>query len=476
MDPLSQKLSAYAAGDFLPMHMPGHKRRPLHTPALPWAWDITEIDGFDDLHDPSGILAEGMAAAARLWGSENAFYLVGGSTAGLLSALHAALPRGSTLLVARNCHKSVYHGLELLDLTPVYLHPPTDPQTGLCGSIPPAAVERALEENPKIRALLLTSPTYDGVLSDLPALAQICHSRGVALLVDEAHGAHLGFGPFPAGTVAAGADVVVQSLHKTLPSLTQTALLHRQGDLVSPTKLARSLGIFQTSSPSYPLMASMEGCVALLEGRGHALAQSWMEALHAFDRAILPLKHLCVLCHGGDSLDHHPAFFGFDPSKLVICTQNTTLTGPRLMAILRQEHHIELEMAAPSYATAMTGLGDTPETLERLAQALLAVDRACTPQTAVPLPALPPIPCRVFPAGLALEQEGPSLPFAQCAGQVAGEYLWAYPPGIPLVVPGEVLTPDLLTHFSALLAAGVNLHAAGGSEPGHIRVCLAENP
>ena len=470
---LAQRLAHYASGPVTPFHMPGHKRRPLHSPALPWALDITEIAGFDDLHDPAGILAESMERSAALWGSQRAWYLVNGSTGGILAALHAALPRGSRLLAARNCHKAFYHALELLDLDPVFLQPPMDSLSGVSGSLSPAEVEAALNIHPDIRVLFLTSPTYDGVLSDLPTLCSLCHSRGVAVLVDEAHGAHLGFPPFPPGAVAAGADLVVQSLHKTLPSLTQTAILHWQGSLLDPVRVSRSLGIFETSSPSYPLMASMDGCVRLLEAEGAPLFQAWKNRLDAFDRAILPLKHLRVLCHGRDRLEFHPAFWGFDPSKLLISTQGTALTGPELMERLRRDFQIELEMAAPSYATAMTGPGDSPQALERLADALLAIDGVLS---SIPLrrsPPPPPLPERVLPAGRALELDSRPLPFDETVGEVCAEYLWAYPPGIPLITPGERVPPVFPLLCRSFALAGVPLRSTAGNPSGLLQVVRA---
>lgn len=468
---LGKLLADHGDGPDRSFHMPGHKQRALHTPDLPWKLDVTEIHGFDDLHDPSGVLAAGMARAAALWGSEEARYLVNGSSGGILAALHAALPRGSSLLVARNCHKSVYHALELLDLTPIFLQPEIDPAFGVAGSMSVAAVADALDKHPEVKALMLVSPTYDGVLSDVASLCLLCHSRGIPVIVDEAHGSHLGFAPFPKGAVAAGADLVIQSVHKTLPSLTQTALLHRQGTLIDPPRLARSLNIFQSSSPSYPLMASIDGCVRLVEEQKDVLFPAWMDALKGFDRRISSLKHLKVLCYGGDTLEDHPVFFGHDPSKIVISTRGTTLTGPALMTQLREVSHIEAEMAAPGYATAMTGLGTTMEDLTALADALLTIDGqlSATPENAVSFAA--PVPKRILPAGQALDREAEVLPLEQAVGRIAAEYLWAYPPGIPLVVPGEEISPEFPALCARYEAAGVHLKHTGRTDAHTIAVC-----
>ncbi len=465
---LARRLADYAAGGTVPFHMPGHKRRALHSPGLPWELDITEIHGFDDLQDPAGVLLDVMKLAARLWGSERAFLLVNGSTGGILAGLHAVLPRGATLLMARNCHKAAYHAVELLGLEPVFLQPPVDACTGVAGSLAVEVVAQALEAHPQAKGLLLTSPTYDGVLSDVGGLCELCHSRGIPVLVDEAHGAHLGFSPFPRGAVAAGADLVVQSLHKTLPSLTQTALLHVQGGLVDGEKVARSLGMFQTSSPSYPLMASVDGCLRLIRD-DPAVFERWFGLLDRFDRGAAGLRRLEVLCHGRDSLGNHPDFWGFDPSKLVICCRGGGVTGPRLMERLRREYGLELEMAAPAYATAMTGAGESQESLEALLGALLEVDASLAARAAEAGFRTPAVPERVLgPAG-ALERAWVALPVGEAVGRVAAQYLWAYPPGIPLLVPGERVPAGFPELLESYLDAGVALKSPAPA--GAVRVC-----
>ena len=278
---------------------------------------------------------------------------------------------------------------------PVYLPVPADEAAGAAGSLPPETVAAALADHPEARLVIVTSPTYEGVVSDVAAIVDLAHAAGVPVLVDEAHGAHLGFSPaFPTGAVAAGADVVIQSLHKTLPSLTQTALAHWRRGLVDGEALARYLTVFQTSSPSYLLMGSMDRCVGLLAARGREIFAAYEKNLAVFDRDILPLRKLRVLCHGGDALADHPAFYAFDPGKLVISTRGTSMTGPTLMDTLRRDYGIELEMALGGYALVMTSICDTPETLGRLSAALLEIDRGLEAAPWPDSPAACPIPPR----------------------------------------------------------------------------------
>ena len=238
---------------------------------------------------------------------------------GILAAIRAAVvSSGRTAVIcARNCHKSVYHAIELNRLTAHWLVPPVDPAFGIYGSITPAMVADALRACPDAAAVILTSPTYEGVLSDLAAIAALCHAANVPLIVDEAHGAH--YLPLAAahgwqgGAIAAGADVIIQSPHKTLPSLTQTALLHWNSSFIPPQELERQLDVFETSSPSYPLMASLDGCTGLLAEHGDAWFAAWRARLQRFSGAVRPLRRLRVLCHGMDDVRRRLIFSGNTP-------------------------------------------------------------------------------------------------------------------------------------------------------------------
>lgn len=426
---LLDKLKDYTASDVLPMHMPGHKRM---VERFPWlaelgcGLDITEIDGFDNLNDPQGLFRDLELRAARLWGARESVCLVNGSTAGVLAAVRTALERGGELLLSRGCHKSVYHGAELTGAVTRYLTPEIDQDIGIWGPVTAKEVARKLEAYPNVRLVTVTSPTYEGVISDVAAIAQVCHSAGVPLLVDEAHGAHLGFGGFPDSAVRCGADLVVHSLHKTLPSLTQTAILHIGGDLIDPADVRRNTAIVQSSSPSYLLTASIDGCVSYLEREGEAAAGQWFAALRDFYGSLCDLKNLSLL-----HMRHR------DPSKLVISTAGTDMTGRNLMALFRDRFRIELEMAAGQYVVAMTGMGDTAKTLTRFAEAIRAADAMCRKTGAEPVKKTFSLPEQKMIISKALTAKGGFRELKAAIGKISGEYVWAYPPGAPLLVPGE---------------------------------------
>ena len=466
--PLLERLLAHRDGGYLSLHMPGHKENESLAPwldTLSAGLDITELPGFDDLHAPEDILAESMERAAALFGSGESLYQVNGSTGALLAAVRGSTRRGDRVLVARNCHKAVHHALELCGLEPVYLVPPTVEPFGLAGSIPPELVEEALTEHPDVKLIVYPSPTYDGVLSDTGRICEIAHIRGIPVLVDEAHGAHLGLtGDFPPGAVAQGADLVAASLHKMLPSLTQTAVLHINGDLVDRREVRRQAGIFQSSSPSYLLMASMDGCVRLLEERREELFAAWVRRLREFDRLASGLKYLHLMGHGAEAGRTCPGVFALDPAKIVISTGDSALTGVELMRRLRAEYNIELEMALDSYAVAMTGPGNDDEMPHRLAEALLALDEACGPaKEEKPVVSDYAVPPREMGIEAAAKSQSESLPLREAVGRVSGGYLWAYPPGIPLVVPGEVVTGELTETVERLSRAGVKLVGVGNA-------------
>ncbi len=406
---MDRELAAYGRSNAYPFHMPGHKRQ--LDGLNPYAVDITEIAGFDNLHHASGLIAEAQERAARLYGADYSYFLVNGSTCGILAAISDAVPRGGRVLMARNCHKSVYHALALREATIDYVYPaPT--RTGIQGQIPVAAVEAALKSAPLEKTtdiqqkdiqhqsvdaeklnlekndadlyqkeqkeqlpysvVIVTSPTYEGVVSDIEGIARTAHAHGIPLIVDAAHGAHLGFTEaFPPSSLACGADAVITSVHKTLPSLTQTALLHLKGTRISPQRVEEYLDIYETSSPSYVLMASIDRCIHLMEAEGTARLQQLAQNLETFHKRMAGLQHLHLLRKEELTADEA---YDFDPSKLLIFTTGTGMTGVQLADRLRREYDLELEMACGIFALALTSLMDTPEAFRRLGDALLAID------------------------------------------------------------------------------------------------------
>lgn len=457
-------LQGNAENGAYPFHMPGHKRNTtLLGTELPYALDITEIDGFDDLHAPRGVLADLQARLAHLYGVKSSFALVGGSTCGILAGIASVCRRGDRILLARNCHKSVYNAVELLGLQPIYIQPPVDPVSGIVGSVPPESVRAAFDAHKGIRLAVVTSPTYDGVISDIRAIAQIVHGRDIPLLVDAAHGAHLAFTEQKARcAVTCGADVVIQSLHKTLPALTQCAAAHIGGDLVSPSVFAKYLSVFETSSPSYVLLASVSACVRFLEENAENAFAAYAERLARFSASCLELTGLFVLCKGRDTLRAHPVFFDFDAGKLPIVTARTALDGAALCKRLRREFALEGEMAAFSYALCMTSVCDTDAGFLRLSDALLTIDRAALSRT-TPDFGTPPLPqVRLSPYEASMQSTHP-LPLHACIGKISAQTLWFYPPGVPILVAGEEIDENTVQLLESAALNDITVYCAEGA-------------
>lgn len=485
---LPDRLAEHIKSGGYPYHMPGHKRN------LPVSdridrdagqilrqaarMDITEIDGFDNLHAPEGILQEAMEKAARLYGADSAFYSVNGSTAGILTAISAAVPWGGTLIMARNCHRSVYHGIYLRRLKPVYLYPPAAGETDLAGAVSPEQVERALCQHPEAAAVLIVSPTYDGVTADVAAIAEIAHAHGKPLLVDSAHGAHFGFHPaFPESAVRCGADYTVVSLHKTMPCLTQTALLLVNAARADLRRVRMFESMYQTSSPSYVLMAAMDACMDLVQERGSGLWETFFEDRAAFYRQTERLRFLRVLSSGKtpDGREKEDTKAGavqgspldgvcLDPCKILIHTAESGLSGKALSDILRERYQLQMEMAAGEYVTAIMTCCDTKEGWERLAVALLEIDASCRQGTGERKGRLPVYPRleTVLPLSDALDGQRETVPLEAARGRVSADFIHLYPPGIPIVVPGERLEETVIGLLRQLLRQGFFVQGVNG--------------
>lgn len=455
---LYDQLRDYAKSDYYPFHMPGHKRR-LGEFMNPIETDITEIEGFDNLHHAEGILKEAQERAAAVYGSENTYFLVNGSTAGILGAVSACTSIGGKILMARNCHKAVYHSVLIRELDAVYIYPQQEQGIGLNCGLSPEKIRELLITAPDIQAVIITSPSYDGVVLDVEKIADICHTYQKPLIVDEAHGAHFGFHPyFPKNSIGKGADIVIHSLHKTMPAFTQTGLIHLNGSLVDQAVLERYLGIYQTSSPSYLLMAGVDQCIRMLEESGDRLFGEFVENLEQFRTKTGELQMVGLA--GKEELAGEKDVADLDLSKLILYIKNGSMSGNELYEELLQHYHLQLEMAAGDYALALTSIGDTREGFDRLYQALEEINRRLLAKDPVQLEKrsyagmnnLTEMPvCR------AVERRMERILLENAIGRIAGEFVYLYPPGIPLIVPGEKISGEFVENVLQYREKGFSL-------------------
>lgn len=451
MQKLYDALIEYGNSDYVPFHMPGHKRVLMEFDN-PYSFDITEIDGFDNLHHAQGIIRDAQKFAATVCQSDETHFLVNGSSCGILSAIFSATEQNGEIIMARNCHKSVYHAAELRQLKTHYLYPEALKE-GILGSISAEMAEEAILKYPDAKALILTSPTYDGVVSDIKRIVRTAHAKGVTVIVDEAHGAHfLKESGFPKSAVRCGADIVIQSTHKTLPALTQTALIHIHQDYRWREKVRKYLTMFQTSSPSYVLMASIDSAMHWYTEEGREAYKAYLNRLKKLRAAFtMQLKHLTLLTP--------EEVFDYDISKVLLSTRNCNISGEELHRRLLKKYHIQSEMVSAHYVLFMTSVADTEEFYARFLEAVLEIDAGLEenplPKQAMEELGRPKALMRIWEAA---EKKKKSVPLLESMGEISASYVFIYPPGIPLLTPGEKISERCVRQLQYYLEEGLEVH------------------
>lgn len=478
---LFEELKTYGESDFYPFHMPGHKRNPdSGFLSEMYKIDITEIDGFDNLHQAEGIIKNAQEKAASLYHSKETFYLINGSTVGILTSIAALSDRGKKLIMARNCHKAVYHGAFLNHLETEYIYPKMIEEFGISDGITAQQVEDKIQEiilregisdeqaGKLIAGIVVTSPTYDGILSDVRGIVKIAHSYGIPVIVDQAHGAHFGFHPaFPENAVSEGADLVIHSTHKTLPAPTQTALLHYNSLLVSLETVKKYLRIYQSSSPSYVLMAGIDSCMDFVKREGQERLEQLLIFRKELSERAKELKKIKIypsmLERGINGHDISKIFFQGteEPGRLLISVRGSEFTGQQLYDVLRETYHLQMEMCASDYVIAILSMMDRKEGFDRLWKALSETDKLLTntekntKEEKTQFPEYchfqPDVVLKISDAYMAEEE---SVPLREAKGRIVSEFVNLYPPGIPLLVPGEKIDDKMIPMIEAYLHNG----------------------
>jgi arginine decarboxylase len=478
--PLFERLIEHAAGNHVSLHVPGHKAgqgleeeaRPYYADLL--RLDVTEISGLDDLHHPEEAIREAQRLAADCFGAEETFFLVNGSTVGNLAMILSVCRRGELLLVQRDVHKSVIHGLMLAGARAVFLSPEVDPETGLTLGLQAEVVEQALHKYPAAKGLLVTRPGYYGTAMPLEPIARLLHEAQKPLLVDEAHGAHFGFHPeLPPSALSCGADAVVQSTHKLLTSMTMSAMLHVQGELVDRKEIKRYLTMLQSSSPSYPLMASLDLSRRQMHTMGEQLLEQGIAVVRQFtDRMSgLPRFQLLSEVRAGET-----AGIQQDPFKVTLRDRAGGVSGFELKDRL-EARGCFVELADPQSVLLVFSLASTEADAGRLVDALTEISGALEePETSgaaagsgLPSLAYSAIPGLSEPVSFeehVYRQKGTAqLPLEEAVGQSSAEMIVPYPPGIPVLCPGERISEEVIRYLARLAKLGARIH---GMIPGEV--------
>lgn len=443
---------------YYPFHMPGHKQgrlNPLSGFDL-FGMDVTETQASDDLYHPENFIKESLDYTQQYYDTKKTYYLVGGSTAGIMMAISACTHKGDKVLIPRNVHHSVYNALIAQELSPRYLIPEYDEGLMMYCGINPQTVEKALNQEPDISCVIITSPTYEGVISDIEAIAKIVHSYDKILIVDEAHGAHLSFYDFtPKSALEMGADIVVQSLHKTLPALTQTALIHVNGDRVDLDRLGFYYQMYQTSSPSFVLLASIDACIRFMAEKSLAKQVMYKELLQHFRDSIKDISGLELL-----SKDYFKRqglhIFDTDPTRLVFLGNHESLDGIKLAEDLYRRFNIIFEMASLNYIVGISTLADQADGFTKLYDALSVLGNSCYKKQGNF--DIIKLGNKVFDPYETIDKVGEFVDLESALGRVSKAYIKVYPPSIPLVVPGEEINQTMIGQikaFSSLNIQGV---------------------
>lgn len=380
--------------------------------------------------------------------------------------------------MSRNCHKAAYHGVFLNRLRVEYIYPQIIEEFGIQGGLVPEDVEQVLKTDHDIQAVLVVSPTYDGIVSDVEKIVEICHGCGIPLIVDEAHGAHFRYHKgFPVSALDLGADVVIQSLHKTLPAFTQTSILHVKGNLVDRERLEHYLQIFQSSSPSYLFMAGMERCLKFMEEKtemtgGRSRMDQFYHRLVKLRKELGAMKRLRLLEEDSKGKN---GVYDLDISKVIISARGTGINGEELGEWLRRDYHLEMEMCAAEYVTAITTVMDTEEGLRRLRNALLEIDgklsdRVESQDCGKKNQRYELKPETVMSIADGWEQADKKISLEDSVGRISGEYIYLYPPGIPFVVPGEKISQEVVDLVKRYQKCGYSVQGMADQNCKEIRV------
>jgi len=455
--PILNGLKIYTEENNLRFHMPGHKGKALMKHISDWIpyIDVTEVEGTDNLHAPSSIIRESMELAAQAFGAKKTFYSINGTTAGIYAAITSSVSQNGKVLMQRNCHKSVYNALILGRISQEYIYPEYSKEDQIVTTISPKDIENSLKEDDEIEAVIITYPTYYGICCNIEEISKIVHKYNKILIVDEAHGSHLSFSEkLPIDSLKAGADIVIQSTHKTLPAFTQSSMIHVGSERVNIKKLETMVSLYQTTSPSYLLMASLDYARAYMENEGKDMLTG---LLHSIDKYCTYMKSLdAVSIYDKDKLSGTNGH-DFDMTKILISIKG--MTGFELERKLRKDYKIQLEMSDIRYGLALTSVMNEDDELKKLTYAIEEISNKYGKKDEllnnIDIRHIKPqIKMSLYDAFYSNKKE---IKLKESNGKISADFIIPYPPGIPLVCPGEQITEKIICYLESLKKNNVQI-------------------
>ncbi len=489
--PYFDVLLDYVDSGVIPFHTPGHMQGKGMDPALRdflgdnvLAIDLTQIRGLDDLLQPTEAIEEAQELAAEAYAANHSFFLINGSTSGNQIMMMTAVNPGEKIAIPRNAHKSAMGGLIMSGAHPVWMKPEVDETLHMDHTVTPETVRRTLDEHPDLAAVYVVSPTYYGVAADLEGIARVAHERDKPLLVDEAWGPHFHFHPdLPIDALEAGADLCINSTHKMLGSMSQTAMLHERSPRIRLDRLKAVVKLFLSTSPNLVLVASLDVARRQMATQGRALLQRTIDLANDTRRRLNEIPG--VYCFGEEQIGK-PGVFDLDPTKITITVKDLGYTGYEAEEILRRRYNVQCELADLFNCLALFTIGTTQEAADRLVYGVKELAREDRPidvfspsgvlerrlkTGTYALPKIPPIRMNPREAFLA---DTEFVRFKESAGRICAEVITPYPPGIPVISPGEEITREIIDYLRLEQRAGVRMQGPYDSELREIRVVSSQ--
>ncbi len=474
--PIFDSLMKYVDDKTVPFHVPGHKqgygipdefRNFIGDNAF--KIDVTVFKSVDSLHHPTSSIREAERLIADVYNAEYSFFCINGTTVGIQAMIMSAVSHGDKILIPRNVHKSITAGIILSGAIPVYMDPEIDNFLSISHGISFNTVKESLDKHSDVKAVLIINPTYYGVSTDIKKIAELVHSYNIPLLVDEAHGPHLIFNEkLPICAMDAGADICAQSTHKITSSLTQGSFLHVKSKYIEPSRVRQNLNLLQTTSPSYIILASLDCTRRQLAFKGKELTDRSIELSNYAREEINKIDSLYCF---GDELKNGEGFFAFDLTKITINCRKLGISGYDLESTLATKYKIQLEMADAYNGLAVGSFGDTKETIDMLINALRDIRENIEIKDAKPFEiVMPKIPIQVYSPREAFQSHKKPVLLKDSINKISGEFLLAYPPGIPVLCPGEIITKEIVDYIEHVKSIGLFVQGTEDPNIEYIRV------